>query len=180
MIKPSKQKAMNWFNEMTRFLFVLYCLLVVSVTLFPLPIGFPYSFENLSAFINLIPFVSIWKQISLIGIAYDGDVLFMIELITRNVGGNILLFVPLGFLIPIIWKNVRHFKQIFLIGIGVSVTIELLQLLESFVGGLGRVTDIDDVICNGFGAVLGYLLFDLLLLFSKKYQLRILHRIYKV
>jgi glycopeptide antibiotics resistance protein len=180
MIKSSKQKAMNWFNEMTRFLFVLYCLLVVSVTLFPLPIGFPYSFENLSAFINLIPFVSIWKQISLIGTAYDGDVLFMIRLIIRNVGGNILLFIPLGFLIPIIWKNVRHMKQILLIGMGVSVTIELLQLLESFVGGWGRVTDIDDVICNAFGAVLGYLLYYLLLPFSKKYQVIIQHRIYKV
>ncbi|MQR94367.1 VanZ family protein [Fictibacillus phosphorivorans] len=180
MTKPSKQKPMNWFSELTKFLFVLYCLLVVSVTLFPLPIGFPFTFENLSAFINLIPLVSIWKQISLIGTAYDGDVLFMIGLIIRNVGGNILLFVPLGFLIPIIWKNVRYLKQIFFIGIGISVTIELLQLLESFVGGWGRVTDIDDVICNVFGSVLGYLLYDLLLLFSKKYQVRILHRIYKV
>ena len=71
--------------------------MVVAVTLFPLPIGFPFNIENLNRSVNIIPFASIIKDINQIGSAYDGDSLFMIGLIVRNVGGNILLLMPLGF-----------------------------------------------------------------------------------
>lgn len=180
MFIKNKQKPTILLNEMTKFLFVIYCLMVVSVTLFPFPIGFPYEYENLSAYINLTPLVSILKQVSLIGTAYDGDILFMIGLIIRNVGGNILLFVPLGFLVPIIWKNIMHFNQIFLLAIGISITIELLQLLESIFGGWGRVTDIDDVICNVDGAILGYYIYKWFMFVSSKYQSSFVHRIFRV
>jgi glycopeptide antibiotics resistance protein len=71
--------------------------MVVSVTLFPIPIGFHSNTENVYRSINVIPLVSIIKSISQIGIAYDGDAQFMIVLIVRNVGGNILLLMPLSF-----------------------------------------------------------------------------------
>jgi len=146
--------------------------MVISVTLFPLPIGFQLNFENLSLYINVVPLVSILKQVSQIGVAYDGDVIFMIGLITRNVGGNILLFIPLGFLVPKLWDNFKHFKNAFLLGLGVSISIEFLQLLESLLGGWGRVTDIDDVICNVIGVVLGYYMYKWILFLSEKYQIK--------
>ena len=59
--------------------------MVVAVTLFPLPIGFPSNVENLNRSVNIIPFASIIKDINQIGSAYDGDALFMIGLIVRNV-----------------------------------------------------------------------------------------------
>jgi glycopeptide antibiotics resistance protein len=176
----NKKKPQILLNEMTKLLFVIYCLMVVSVTLFPFPIGFPVEYENLSVYLNLTPLVSILKQVSLIGTAYDGDILFMIGLIIRNVGGNILLFVPLGFLVPLIWKSVIHFKHIFLFAIGISVTIELLQLLESIFGGWGRVTDIDDVICNVAGAILGYYINKWFMLLTGRYQSSFVHRLFRV
>nr|WP_231607245.1 VanZ family protein [Fictibacillus sp. 18YEL24] len=180
MFIKNKKKPTILLNEMTKLLFVIYCLMVVSVTLFPFPIGFPVEYENLSAYLNLTPLVSILKQVSLIGTAYDGDILFMIGLIIRNVGGNILLFVPLGFLVPLIWKSVIHFNHIFLLAIGISVTIELLQLLESIFGGWGRVTDIDDVICNVAGAILGYYINKWFMFVSGRYQSSFVHRLFRV
>jgi glycopeptide antibiotics resistance protein len=172
MFGVKKQYPFRLLNEVTRFLFVIYSFMVVSVTLFPLPIGFPLNFENLSHYINVVPLVSILKQVSQIGVAYDGDVLFMTGLITRNVGGNILLFIPLGFLVPKLWDYFKHLKNVFLLGLGVSITIEFLQLLESLLGGWGRVTDIDDVICNVIGVVLGYYIYKWILFLSEKYQIK--------
>jgi glycopeptide antibiotics resistance protein len=75
---------------------------------------------------------------------------------------NILLFIPLGFLLPIIWPNINKIKQIVLSGVSFSLLIELSQLFTN------RRTDIDDVLMNTLGAVLGYLLFSILTRIVKK------------
>ncbi|HDR7861969.1 TPA: VanZ family protein, partial [Bacillus toyonensis] len=111
LIRMKNKKHVNWWKELIRFLFVVYICMVVAVTLFPLPIGFPSSAENLNRSVNFIPFASIFKDIGQIGSAYDGDVLFMIGLIVRNVGGNVLLLIPLGFLAPIIWDTYKKIKN---------------------------------------------------------------------
>ena len=92
-----KKKTCDLVERNNKFLFLVYICMVVAVTLFPLPIGFPSNIENLNRSVNIIPFASIIKDINQIGSAYDGDALFMIGLIIRNVGGNILLLMPLGF-----------------------------------------------------------------------------------
>jgi glycopeptide antibiotics resistance protein len=148
--------------------------MVASVTLFPLPIGFDYQHVNVVHSINVVPLVTIIENINQIGTAYDGDVLFMVSLILRNVGGNILLLTPLGFLAPILWNKFRGFKEVILLGLVVTITIELLQLLENFAGGWGRVTDVDDVICNVLGVVFGYLIYHLIIKVGDKYQIKAL------
>ena len=97
LIGVISKERINWWRELICCLFAVYICMVVAVTLFPLPIGFPSSAENLSRSVNVIPFASIIKDINQIGSAYGGDALFMIALIVRNVGGNILLLMPLGF-----------------------------------------------------------------------------------
>lgn len=82
-----KIKTCDLVERNSKFLFVVYICMVVAVTLFPLPIGFPSNIENLNRSVNIIPFASIIKDINQIGSAYDGDALFMIGLIVRNVGG---------------------------------------------------------------------------------------------
>ena len=69
---------------------------------------------------------------------------------TKNTILNIILFVPLGFLVPAIWKNYRSIKTMFFMGFALSVSIEVLQIFTF------RLTDIDDLITNTAGAVLGY------------------------
>ena len=66
---------------------------------------------------------------------------------------NVLLFVPLGIMLPLLWKNYRTPKNTVLFGFGMSLTIELLQMLTF------RATDINDLITNTAGAFLGHLCF---------------------
>lgn len=150
--------------------------MVVAVTLFPLPIGFPSSVENLNRSVNIIPFASIIKDIGQIGSAYDGDVLFMIGLIVRNVGGNVLLLMPLGFLAPLIWNKFNKVKNTILLGFIISVSIELLQLIESLVNGWGRITDIDDVICNVLGSIIGYSIYKITLKLAATFNIQVLDK----
>ncbi|MCI5499133.1 MAG: VanZ family protein [Clostridiales bacterium] len=74
----------------------------------------------------------------------------------KNMLLNTLLFLPLGFLLPVLWEGARSFKRVFLFGVCLSLGIELLQLLNF------RLTDVDDLIANTAGALLGYLLFHVL------------------
>ena len=77
-IRYQRRKQVYLLKEFIGFLFVIYICMVVSVTLFPFPIGFNTNIENVYRSINIIPLKSIIDNISQIGIAYDGDVPFMI------------------------------------------------------------------------------------------------------
>lgn len=66
---------------------------------------------------------------------------------------NIVLFMPLGFLLPTIWPHFRKMKNTVCAGFLFSLAIELSQLLNN------RITDIDDLFTNTLGAMVGYLLY---------------------
>ena len=71
-----------------------------------------------------------------------------------NVAGNTLLFLPVGIVWPAVFRELdRHWKVI-AAGVGFSLCIEILQLPF-----YDRVTDVDDLILNMFGFVVGYLLY---------------------
>lgn len=171
------QFNVQWVREIILFLFNLYLFMVVSVTLFPFPIGFHYHNEDFFQSINIVPLISVIENINQIGTAYDGDVLFMVSLIIRNVGGNILLLMPLGFLAPILWRRFRKVKAVSLLGLSVSVTIELLQLFQRFGGGWGRITDIDDVIFNVSGTIIGYLVYVVVFKIGNKLDIKVLRKL---
>lgn len=65
---------------------------------------------------------------------------------------NIIMFLPLGFLLPFIWKDMRSPLKTALTGAGYSFAIEFCQLFNN------RVTDINDLIMNTLGALFGYLI----------------------
>jgi len=70
---------------------------------------------------------------------------------------NILLFIPLGFLLPLISTAHRQLKKLLFLGFGLSLTIEISQMFTRH-----RVSDLNDLIANTLGALLGYLCFVLL------------------
>ncbi|MCD7730170.1 MAG: VanZ family protein [Oscillospiraceae bacterium] len=96
------------------------------------------------------------REVSLIPFrATVGVIRYMAPLrIIENIGGNILLFVPFGFIPPIIS---RLKKRIILYGAIFSIAIETAQ----FIFALG-LTDIDDVIYNTLGTAIGFLAAHLL------------------
>jgi glycopeptide antibiotics resistance protein len=78
----------------------------------------------------------------------------------RNARGNLLLFIPLGVLLPLVRRRLRFWRGI-QIAIALSCTIELLQLLSRAWGSY-RTADVNDVILNVLGAGLGLGLVSLL------------------
>ena len=65
---------------------------------------------------------------------------------------NVLLFIPLGLFLPVIWLRYRTVKSTVVFGIGLSLVIELLQMLTF------RATDVNDLITNTAGTAIGFLL----------------------
>ncbi len=72
----------------------------------------------------------------------------------KQLGGNIALGVPFGVLLPVAWPRARGLLRVGLLTAAVMVAVELVQ------GAVvpGRAFDVDDVILNTTGALLGYLL----------------------
>lgn len=66
--------------------------------------------------------------------------------------GNVLLFAPLGFLLPLLFPAMRRWWQALAVGAGVSLAIELYQLAWPGV----RKADVNDVLMNVLGALLGF------------------------
>lgn len=67
---------------------------------------------------------------------------------------NIIMTIPLGFLLPLIWKQFRTLKKVALSGFLLSLCIELSQLFTQ-----SRTTTTDDLIMNTLGAIIGYFIF---------------------
>lgn len=63
---------------------------------------------------------------------------------------NIVLFLPFGFLLPLIWKKADRLRHALLYGATFSLLIEVSQLLNN------RSTDIDDLILNTLGSLIGF------------------------
>lgn len=72
----------------------------------------------------------------------------------KQIGGNILLGVPFGMLLPVLLPRTRGLVRV---ALATALTMVLVELAQgAFV--TGRTFDIDDVILNTTGALLGYLL----------------------
>lgn len=68
--------------------------------------------------------------------------------------GNIGMFAPIGFCLPLLWRD-RHWYHAFALGLLFSAGIEFIQVFS------GRVSDIDDVMLNTAGTVLGFILYQI-------------------
>ena len=96
---------------------------------------------------NLVPFSEIWRfshYRTLVGI----------RSYVMNVYGNILAFVPFGFFLPVAFRSVDRGIMPVLIGMIFSFMVESIQLISK-VG----IFDVDDLILNTAGVILGFLIF---------------------
>ena len=69
---------------------------------------------------------------------------------------NVILFAPLGFFLPLLYKKYSHISTVALTGFLFSLSIEIVQMF-----GRGA-TDINDLITNTVGACLGFFIYQLL------------------
>ncbi|MBQ4610385.1 MAG: VanZ family protein [Clostridia bacterium] len=141
----SKSKSINLKRE-AQLILVYICLIVVArFTFFPFeklngkiqPLILDAA--NIIPFrINMIPFVNIT----------DYEKLFEAKL---NIIGNTAMFIPIGIIWPIVYSELNTPAKAIGAGILFSLCIELLQLPF-----YDRVTDIDDLILNSLGFIIGY------------------------
>ena len=99
---------------------------------------------------NLTPFATIRRYL-----IYSKVGGYFVRLV--NVEGNILAFLPFGFFLPLLWRRCRKVWLTVLLTACFSIIVEVLQLFTR-VGSC----DIDDVILNTLGGVIGYLLYLLI------------------
>lgn len=127
----NNNKEFCFYKELFMLLFVIYVMCLFEIVTVQ-----DYNYGSS----NFIPFHEIFR--------YEvGSRLFV-----KNILGNILLFLPYGYFVTSLVNN-RKFWPTALLTIIISITIEIVQL------NIGRTFDIDDVILNTCGGVLGYYLY---------------------
>ncbi|KRE48545.1 hypothetical protein ASG81_06650 [Paenibacillus sp. Soil522] len=95
---------------------------------------------------NVVPFYTIKKYI----VHHDH---FNFEIWFKNLFGNIVLFIPIGLFLPLLNTKYRRVFILVAVAILLITAVELIQMLAR-VGSF----DIDDIILNTFGALLGLLM----------------------
>lgn len=158
-LKPGKKKEFSLKKELFINCFFLYCLAVISVTFFPLFIGNNGVREPYIS-VNYLPVVNTLNNLK--GIQSSNIPNFMLEFWIGNIGGNLILLLPMGVFLPILKERFKSLKAVAITGFLISLAIEVFQLLSVLIGNMGRVVDIDDLILNTIGAVVGYGIFCIL------------------
>ena len=131
------------FRTLGKILFVVYILFILYFLIFSDWYGRNQVLENYHY--NLIPFQEIrrfWEYRARLGVWS-----------VVNLLGNVLVFVPFGFFEPMASKH-RSFLGTVADGIFLSMVVEVFQLVTK----VGRF-DVDDLMLNTLGAVIGYLVF---------------------
>jgi glycopeptide antibiotics resistance protein len=95
---------------------------------------------------NFIPFKTIHFYLFLANVN--------LKIRIENLVGNVIGFAPFGFICPLIFKKSRNLKVVLVATFSLSLTYEVLQLLFQF-GSF----DVDDLILNTLGGILGYIPF---------------------
>lgn len=127
-------------------LFVLYIFALVYFLFFSEGYGRGNSAEHVYRY-NLVPFREIrrfWVYRQKLGIVATFS----------NLAGNIIGFIPFGLFLPLLRRNTRNLFFIGAAGLMVSLIVECIQLVSK-VGCF----DVDDLILNTLGAIIGYMIF---------------------
>lgn len=153
VIVCKKNNKVNVFREVFINLFFLYFLIVIYFTFFKY--GVLHLDLQVRNYANLVPLVETLKMFK--------DNFMGLSNSLYNVLGNVLLFIPLGFGIPLLFKNHNKLGKITFYGFAASLSIESLQYLTRT-----NFTDIDDVIFNTFGAILGFIIYNVFILIIER------------
>lgn len=128
-----KNRPVVSLHQLGSLIFVFFLVITFEIT------GIPVISEiTRNPDINLIPFLDIFSDY-------------------KQYLANVILFVPLGFFFPLSWKENKSLLRTILFGLSLSLTIEFLQIFT-----LSSITDINDLMTNTLGTLIGYGLFRIL------------------
>ena len=140
-----RQRRINWKRESILLLMYVNLAVIIRFTFFPMSRVNgsiqPLIYDASRAFpfwVNLITFVKLFDFNS------KRDLLL-------NVIGNTAMFIPSGIVLPAIYEKLNSFWKVVAAGAMISLCIEIIQLPFSV-----RASDVDDLILNVLGVVIGY------------------------
>lgn len=116
----------SWKKTIIYMIFGFYLTALLALVGFPSVTSLKINFE-----VNIIPFVDMVQDFI-------------------NACLNILLFIPLGFFLPMLWDKFRKINNVVLMGFMTTLFIEIVQIFTL------RTTDINDIITNTVGTIIGY------------------------
>ena len=135
VISLYNHEKINIFNDFKMLIYIIYLFVLFQLVT---TIDFK-SYSN-----NFTPFKEIMR--------YE----FTSPLFIRNVIGNIIIFIPFGYLISdIIYMNTKH-KNFIIVALFVALTSLGIETTQMYIG---RSFDIDDIILNFAGGLIGYFVF---------------------
>lgn len=147
------RKSSNQYKYISLFfqgIFYLYICYVINYTILPVPIN-----EN---YLSLVRPHTTFKQ------NINSNPLWLSSnfSITKEHVLNIIMTVPFGFIINYLIK-IRKFEKMLILGLLLGICIEMLQLgISALVNYPYRTIDINDVIMNFLGVIIGFLIFKLI------------------
>lgn len=118
------------------FFFILFATLILF--------NLPFDFSPEQYILNLIPFNRFKEEVNIL------------KTITTEIIPNIMMFIPLGIFIPIVFKKMRKLYKTAFVLFLVTFSVEFFQYF------IGRLSDIDDIITNLLGGIIGYGIFKVL------------------
>ena len=145
-----KTKVVDWKHELWQIFFLINLLVIARFVFYPFSKVDgqvqPLLFEPDKVFplrVNLVPLVNILE--------FD-----TVKDLILNLTGNFAMFIPTGVMTPLIYKKINTFGKVTLTGFLLSLSIEITQLPFAV-----RASDIDDLILNTAGCMVGYGLYAL-------------------
>lgn len=157
----TKKLETNWYHEIALFLFVLFIIGLASQTIIP---KFEFGINGFGIVRNgvhennLIPFKVLFETYNEVFI--NGYINYFLI----NFLGNIIMFMPIGFFIPLLLN--LSTKKVIVTGFCFSLFIEICQLFQN------RGTDVDDLILNTIGIILGLLLHKIIFKKFKNFMIK--------
>lgn len=128
-----------------KFMFFIYVLFTLYFLFFAESMGRTGVREGYRY--NIIPFKEIKRYIKWATVSEYG-----MKTMILNIFGNIICFVPLGFFIPAVSKNIKKCIYVLLICAISSTVVEIIQLIT-----MTGSCDVDDIFLNTAGGIIGYI-----------------------
>ena len=135
-------------------IFLIYTVIVLGATFIHRT---PVMHENINLHI-FSSYIKVWNRFSLLEL--------------RNIIFNILMFLPLGFVLPLLFKKCEKFYITYFLGLCMTISIEVLQLISK-----RGIFEIDDIINNTLGCMIGYGVVMIFLLFSKRNKKSLVNKV---
>lgn len=141
---PWKERKLNVGQYFIVITFSIYLMCVIQLVFFPIDV-------NIGKYANLTPW---YKTINFIPILTIDVKTFVL---------NIIMLMPFGVYLPLLNRKFDSLKNVAYHGFFLSLFIEVFQMMIRIIFGNGRSTDINDLIANTVGAILGYIVINGLL-----------------